>query len=71
MQTFEGSYRGDASRIDADARLECGICWWLYDPAAGDPQGQVPPGTPFAALPSHWVCPECEAPRIKFMVVAD
>jgi rubredoxin len=32
---------------------------------------QVPPGTPFAALPAHWHCPECEAPKTKFMVLAD
>ena len=51
---FEGSYLGDRARLRADARLECKICWWVYDPAAGDAQWQVPPGTPFDALPSHW-----------------
>jgi rubredoxin len=71
MRTFEGSYSGDATRIDAEARLECGVCWWVYDPASGDPLAQVPPGTPFGALPEHWVCPECEAPRHRFMVVQD
>lgn len=29
---FEGSYLGDAGRLPADARLECKICWWVYDP---------------------------------------
>ena len=23
--------------LDDDARLECRICWYLYDPALGDP----------------------------------
>jgi rubredoxin len=32
-------------------RRECGICWTVYDPAAGDDLAQVPPGTPFEALP--------------------
>jgi len=68
---FEGSFLGDRSRIAPDARLECGICWWVYDPAAGDALGRIPPGTPFAALPEHWVCPECEAPAHKFIVVSD
>lgn len=66
---FEGSYLGDNSRLGDDARLECGICWWVYDPVAGDPVWQILPGTPFSALPEHWRCPECDAPRHKFMVV--
>ena len=32
---FEGSYLGDRARLPAGARLECKICWWVYDPAAG------------------------------------
>lgn len=65
---FEGSYLGDSERIAAGTRLECGICWWVYDPAAGDPVWQIAPGTPFAALPAHWSCPHCDAPKHKFMV---
>ncbi|MEW5890631.1 MAG: rubredoxin [Pseudomonadota bacterium] len=68
---FEGSYLGDSERIDDDARLECGICWWVYDPARGDPVWQIPPGTPFSRLPEHWNCPNCDAPRHKFMVLKD
>lgn len=66
---FEGSYLGDDDRLAADARLECGICWWVYDPAEGDARGQIPPGVPFAELPAYWCCPECEAPRHKFLVI--
>lgn len=68
---FEGSYLGDDAKLDPGQKLECGICWWVYDPEQGDDMAQVPPGTPFAALPSHWHCPECEAPKTKFMVLAD
>lgn len=71
MVMFEGSYLGDDARIAASARLECGICWWVYDPAEGDAVWQIPPGTPFAALPGHWSCPNCDAPRHKFMVVGE
>lgn len=66
---FEGSYLGDDSRIADDAKLECGICWQVYDPVKGDPVWQIPAGTPFSALPEHWSCPNCDAPRSKFMVV--
>ena len=65
---FEGSYLGDAGRLPADARLECKICWWVYDPAQGDDVWQIPPGTPFAELPEDWCCPGCDAPKHKFMV---
>jgi rubredoxin len=67
---FEGSYLGDASRLRADARLECKICWWVYDPADGDAQWQVPPGVPFTELPAHWRCPQCDGAADQFMVLA-
>lgn len=68
---FEGSYLGDAERLAAQARLECGICWRVYDPAQGDPVWQIPPGTSFAQLPDHWTCPDCDAPKHKFMVLSE
>jgi [NiFe] hydrogenase assembly HybE family chaperone len=66
---FEGSYMGDASKLADDATLECGICWWIYDPALGDEVAQVAPGTPFARLPDTWHCPNCDAEKHKFMVI--
>jgi [NiFe] hydrogenase assembly HybE family chaperone len=66
---FEGSYLGDGSKIADDTRLECGICWWIYDPALGDEATQVAPGTPFRLLPDTWTCPNCAADKQKFMVI--
>ena len=66
---FEGSYGGDGSKIADDTRLECGICWWVYDPALGDDVTQTPPGTPFRLLPDTWECPNCAANKSKFMVI--
>ncbi|MBI5655901.1 MAG: rubredoxin [Geobacter sp.] len=37
----------------------CTICGYTYDPAAGDPDNGIAPGTPFADLPADWVCPVC------------
>ena len=68
---FEGSFLGDATRIDDATRLECKICWYVYDPALGDPVWQVPAGTPFTQLPDHWKCPECDGARDQFMVILD
>ncbi len=68
---FAGSYGGDAQKIGDQTRLECRICWRVYDPAEGDEQGQIPPGTPFAQLPDHWRCPTCDAPKDGFLVLEE
>ena len=49
-----------------DARLACGGCGTVYDPAAGDPARAVPPGTPFGRLPDYWRCPGCGGPQHGF-----
>ena len=71
MSRFEGSYLGDAGKIGPITRLECKICWYVYDPASGDEVWQIPPGTPFTDLPAHWSCPHCSGSREQFMVLAD
>jgi len=68
---FEGSYLGDGSKIADDTRLECGVCWWVYDPALGDEERQIAPGTPFRLLPDTWNCPNCETDKSKFMVIGN
>lgn len=68
-QYLPGSFGGDASKLEDATRLECKICWYVYDPAEGDEVWQIPPGTPFAALPDHWTCPECDSQKQDFMVL--
>ena len=70
MNGFEGSFLGDGARIAHSTILECGVCWWVYDPALGDDAWQIPAGTAFADLPEHWRCPSCDNPREQFMVLA-
>ena len=60
-----------ADRIQDHTRLECRICWHVYDPAHGDEIEQVPPGTPFSALPAHWRCPECDAEKSMYLPLDD
>ncbi|CAI9398708.1 Rubredoxin-2 [Pleomorphomonas sp. T1.2MG-36] len=52
-------------------RWECGVCWTVYDPAEGDDVAQVPPGTPFQALPEDWHCPNCDGSKLRFMRIDD
>ena len=44
----------------------CDVCGYVYDPAAGDPDNGVAPGTAFEDLPDDWVCPECGAGKEDF-----
>lgn len=55
--------------LPPDNVMECRICWHVYDPAEGDELGQVPPGTPFAALPADWRCPQCDAAKEMFLAL--
>ncbi len=66
-----GSYGGDPGKISDDTRLECKICWYIYDPAIGDDYWQIPPGTPFSQLPEGWSCPQCDGQKNEFMVLTD
>ena len=47
-------------------KFVCNICGYVYDPAKGDPDGGVAPGTAFADLPESWVCPDCGATTDEF-----
>ncbi len=47
-------------------KYECTVCGYVYDPAQGDPDSGVAPGTPFESLPDDWVCPNCGAPKSAF-----
>ncbi len=51
-------------------KYECGICGYVYDRAAGDPAGNIPPDTAFENLPGNWVCPVCGASKDQFVPVA-
>jgi len=47
-------------------RYRCTVCGYIYDPAKGDSEGGIPPGTSFADLPDTWVCPECGVDKSQF-----
>ncbi len=44
----------------------CELCAYEYDPAAGDPDNGIAPGTAFEDLPEDWVCPVCGAGKDQF-----
>jgi rubredoxin len=44
----------------------CGVCGYVYDPAIGDPDNGVEPGTSWENVPDDWVCPVCGADKDSF-----
>jgi len=44
----------------------CNICGYIYDPAVGDPDGGIAPGTPFEDISADWVCPYCGVGKDDF-----
>jgi rubredoxin len=47
-------------------QCECQTCSYIYDPAVGDLDGGIEPGSPFEAIPDDWVCPVCGAEKSQF-----
>ncbi|BBL62726.1 MAG: rubredoxin [Methanobrevibacter arboriphilus] len=44
----------------------CEVCGYVYDPAEGDPDNGIEPGTAFEDLPDDWVCPICFVGKEEF-----
>ena len=44
----------------------CDICGYIYDPANGDPDNGVAPGTALEQVPADWVCPLCGVGKDQF-----
>lgn len=49
----------------------CDVCGWVYDPAVGDPDGGIAPGTAFEDIPDDWVCPLCGVGKDEFSPVEE
>jgi len=45
---------------------QCTACEYIYDPAKGDEEENIPPGTAFEDLPDDWVCPLCGVGKEEF-----
>lgn len=50
-------------------KYECVVCGYEYDPAVGDPEHDIEPGTAFEDIPEDWVCPLCGVGKDEFTVV--
>ena len=50
-------------------RHVCNGCGYEYDPAVGDEENDIKPGTLFEALPEEWICPICGESKDMFIEV--
>ncbi len=53
-------------RGDSMDKFVCTVCGYVYNPQEGDPEGDIPAGTPFEQLPEDWTCPVCGADKDAF-----
>lgn len=45
----------------------CEVCGYVYDPAVGDPDNGIAPGTAFEDIPETWNCPACGVGKDSFI----
>ena len=46
-------------------KYEC-VCGYIYNPAIGDPENGIAPGTSFDDLPDDYQCPVCGMDKSNF-----
>lgn len=56
-----------APQMSANQLWICEPCGYIYDPAEGDEDGGIPPGTAFEDIPASWFCPVCGARKSEFV----
>ena len=52
-------------------KYHCTACDYVYDPAKGDPESGIAPGTAFEDIPDDWVCPVCGLYKDSFKIVEE
>ncbi|MCU4138161.1 MAG: Flavorubredoxin [Thermodesulfobacteria bacterium] len=55
-----------SKRSNVISKYKCPVCDYIYDSDEGDPENNIPPGTPFENLPDDWTCPICGASKDEF-----
>jgi rubrerythrin len=66
LEALQG--RGEAGQAaePVPGQWICKVCSMIYDPAVGDPDSGIAPGTPFEAIPDDWECPICGVRKASF-----
>src|SRR6185295_16531227 len=70
LHGMKGTFRPMSETTTAQKWI-CDSCGFIYDPADGDPDGGIPPGTAFDDIPDTWFCPVCGARKRDFTPYED
>ena len=65
------SFKNNNQKLNTMKKYVCDICHYEYDPAKGDPDNGIAPGTAFEDLPADWVCPLCGVGKEDFSPAAE
>lgn len=60
------TYYSSTPKNNTMEKYVCKVCGHVYDPAEGDPDNGIAPGTPFEELPDSWCCPMCGVGKEDF-----
>lgn len=52
-------------------KWQCRFCSHVYDESEGDPDNDIPAGTPFEQIPDDWFCPDCGATKEDYDLIED
>jgi len=63
----KGEAAAEAGGQDTSQKYRCQVCGYVYDPAKGDIEHNITPGTAFEDLPSEWRCPICGVSKDNFI----
>ncbi len=67
LEALHGAGQPGEAEQAVGGRWICRICSMIYDPAVGDPDSGIAPGTPFEAIAADWVCPICGTSKANFI----
>jgi rubrerythrin len=67
LQALQGKGKASQASQPDPEKWICKVCSVIYDPAVGDPDSGIAPGTPLAAIPDSWQCPICGTRKANFV----
>jgi rubrerythrin len=67
LEALQGKGKAGEAAEPVPGRWICKVCSMIYDPAQGDPDSGIAPGTPFEAIPDDWSCPICGTRKANFI----
>lgn len=67
LEALHGNGEAGEDATPVPGKWICKVCSMIYDPAMGDPDSGIAPGTPFEEIADDWECPLCGARKASFV----